>query len=175
MESSVGRRQCARTPTQELPRPVEQSRGDDGFSLIEVVIAIALMSILIVPIMVAVITAIEASSRSRSAAQVETMVVNAADRVNRAPKSCDYSVYARAAVVSQGWSSDLVAVDHAYYQPHSDGDGQVDLGQPGSWVWGPDACELDEPSELEVQIARITITSPDRTVTRTIEVVKSDV
>ena len=36
-------------------------------------------------------TTVAASATSRSAAQVETALVNAADRVNRAPKRCDYT------------------------------------------------------------------------------------
>jgi prepilin-type N-terminal cleavage/methylation domain-containing protein len=157
--------------------PARRPRRDDGgYTLIEIVITIALLAVVVVPILNAVITSVEASSRSRSAAQVETMVVNAADRVNRAPKVCDYYSYARAAVVSRGWDESSVSLfQQAYYQPSLSGPAQVDLSVAGDWVFGSSACRLDEPSELEVQLVRIQITSPDGKVSRTIEVVKSDV
>ena len=60
---------------------------DSGFSLVEIVIAIVLMATVVVAILNAVSTSVKASSVSRSAAQVETAVVNAADRVNRAPEA----------------------------------------------------------------------------------------
>lgn len=152
------------------------SSSDGGYTFVEIVITVALLAVVVVPILNAVVTSIEASSRGRSAAQVETMVVNAADRVNRAPKACDYYTYARAAVVSRGWDASTVTkFEQAYYEPTLSGPAQIDLSQPGGWVFGSSACRLDEPSELEVQLVRIQITSPDGKVSRTIEVVKSDV
>lgn len=153
-----------------------RSNRDRGVTFVELVVAVVLVGIVVIPILSAVRASIEASSRARSAAQVETMVVNAADRVNRATKSCNYASYARAAVVSQKWDEDrLLSVRHWYYRP-AEPAGVGDLGQAGQWIGGGDtACELDEPSELEVQKIEITVTSPDGTATRTIEVVKSDV
>lgn len=160
-----------------LAAPAGQLRPRDrGHTLVEIVITITLLAIVVVPILNAVYSSIEASSRSRSAAQVETLVVNAADRVNRAPKACDYYSYARAAVLSRGWDeSSVTGFEQAYYAPSMSDPAQVDLSQPGNWVFGSTACRLDEPSELEVQLVRIQISSPDGKVSRTIEVVKSDV
>jgi hypothetical protein len=153
-----------------------QSSNDGGYTFVEIVITITLLAVVVVPILNAVVTSIEASSRSRSAAQVETLVVNAADRVNRAPKACDYYNYARAAVVSRGWdASSVTKFEQAYYEPALSGPAEIDLAQAGHWVFGSSACRLDEPSELEVQLVRIQISSPDGKVSRTIEVVKSDV
>ena len=45
---------------------------------------ITLMAVVLVPIMSAVAASVKSSSQGRSAAQVETALVNAADRVNRA-------------------------------------------------------------------------------------------
>ncbi|WP_186795696.1 hypothetical protein, partial [Escherichia coli] len=47
----------------------------------------------------------------------------------------------------------------------------------GEMDWAPGACEgaLTDPPDLLVQKLRISVTSPDGNVTRTIEVVKSDV
>ena len=150
------------------------TRHDRGFSLVEVVIAIALVGMVVVPILRAVSTSIVASSTSRSAAQVETALVNAADRVNRAPVHCDYSVYAQAAVQTQ-WGPEAasrVTLTQYYYVPGAS------AAAAGAWVPGPagtPACEIGTPTDGIVQKVRIAITSPDNKVTRTIEVVKSDV
>ncbi len=147
-------------------------RRDRGFSLIEVVIAIALVGVVVLPILKAVATSIVASATSRSAAQVETALVNAADRVNRAPLHCDYHVYAQAAVQTQGWSADRVTLTQYYYVPGAT------AAAAGTWVAGPaatPACEIGTPTDGLVQKVRMSITSPDNKVTRTIEVVKSDV
>jgi hypothetical protein len=109
---------------------------------------------------------------SRSAAQVETAVVNAADRVNRAPKRCDYTIYAQAAVQTEGWEPDRATVTHEYYVPGSDATVQ------GTWqtgAAGAPGCPGPAPTDLLVQRVTISITSPDGKVRRNIEVVKSDV
>lgn len=152
----------------------EDVRPDRGFSLVEVIIAIGLIGMVIVPILQAVATSIVASSTSRSAAQVETALVNAADRVNRAPIHCDYSVYAQAAVQTQ-WgpeAADRVSLTQYYYVPGAT------ATQAGTWVEGDPlypACKIPTPTDGLVQKVRMSITSPDNKVTRTIEVVKSDV
>lgn len=152
--------------------PRDGARADAGISLIEIVIAIALMGTLVVAILNAVTTSITASSVSRDAAQVETVVVNTADRINRAPMRCDldgYTEYAVAAVRSQGWwtGEDEYAraaeVRHEFYNP--------DVA--GKWQEG--VCPADDFGKRIVQRVTVTITSPNRSVSRTIQVVKSDV
>lgn len=120
------------------------------------------------PILAAVRTAITASARSRSSAQIETVIVNAADRVNRAPKECDYLVYVQSAVRAQGWEPDRVT---GFKQEHFVPPALV--SDPGTWA--PGGCIADEPTDLLVQRVTMTITSPDGRVSRTIQVVKSDV
>lgn len=132
-------------------------------------IAVVLMAIMVVPILTAVSTTITASSRSRSAAQVETAVVNASDRVNRAPNSCDYGEYVRAAVQSQGWPGDSAEIVQEQYVP------PTVLSTAGTWEAGACPVGLSEPPDLLVQRVTITITSPDGKASRTIQVVKSDV
>jgi prepilin-type N-terminal cleavage/methylation domain-containing protein len=142
-------------------------RADRGFTFVEVVVTVALMAIVVAPILSAVGVAVRESSRSRSSAQVETAVVNAADRVNRAPKTCDYTVYVQAAVQSQGWSADRAVAYHERYVP------AATPNLPGTWVEG--ACEISAPTPLLVQRITITVISPDGSVRRSIQVVKSDV
>jgi prepilin-type N-terminal cleavage/methylation domain-containing protein len=142
-------------------------RRDAGFTLVEAVVAIALMSIVVVPVLGAVMASIEASSRGRSAAQIETVIVNAADRVNRAPTTCGYVEYVRAALGSQQWDPNLATVVEEHYVP------AAQPNQAGEWV--PGACVIDSPTELLVQRVTIRVSSPDGKVNRQIQVVKSDV
>lgn len=145
---------------------------DRGFSLVEVVITISLMGLITIPVMSAVMVSVRASATSRQAAQVETALVNAADRVNRAPVKCDYTVYAQAAVQTQGWAPSAVSLTQSYYVPGAT------AAATGTWAQGPGttpACAIATPTDGLVQKIRIVITSPDGQVTRSVEVVKSDV
>jgi prepilin-type N-terminal cleavage/methylation domain-containing protein len=167
---------CASSPATVSPmaeshgkraRSRRATRSDRGFTFVEVVVTVTLMAIVVAPILAAVSTAVRESSRSRSAAQVETTIVNAADRVNRAPKVCDYNVYVKAAVRAQQWDESRASIVEEHYVP------PADLSQQGQWV--PGACEIDTATDLLVQRITITIKSPDGKVSRTIQVVKSDV
>ena len=149
-----------------------RARHDRGFSIVEVVVTITLMAVVMVPILSAVATSVTASSQTRSAAQVETALVNAADRINRAPMKCSYAIYAEAAVQSQGWDKNRAVLTYAYYLP------QAAPGLPGTWETAIDgkACEIvDTTTEKLVQRVTISITSPDGDIHRVIEVVKSRV
>ena len=142
-----------------------------GFTLVEVVIALALMGTVAVASMSAVTTSIRTSSVSRSAAEVETALVNAADRVNRATKSCDYTIYAQAAVQTEGWPASAAVVTHEYYQPS---------GSPavaGQWLTGPAAAPACPGLEADLLVQKVTIriTNPNGNIARSIQVVKSDV
>jgi hypothetical protein len=141
--------------------------------LIEIVITIVLMGVVVGAVLNAVSTTVTASSVGRSAAQVETAVVNAADRVNRAPKRCDYTIYAQAAVQTQGWPASTASVTHEYYVPGPD------ARTAGTWQVGAAGSQgCPQPSlipDLLVQRVTISLTSPDGRVRRTIQVVKSDV
>jgi Tfp pilus assembly protein PilV len=145
---------------------------DRGFTLIELLITVVLLGTVIISILAAVQTNIVASSRSRSAARVESAIVNVADRINRAPKRCDYTIYANAAVQTEGWDTSTVSIE----QWHYDYDG-YDGGAITAADWQAGACEgsITDPPDLLVQKLRITVTAPDGTVSRSIELVKSDV
>src|SRR5262249_38733522 len=128
---------------------------------------IALMAIVIAPLLDSVITSIRASSSTGELSQLQIVLQNAADRVNRAPKGCDYSVYAEAAALSQGWQATQVSTVQEHYVP---GATSTD---PGSWA--ADACTGPTPTDLIVQLVTITVTSPSGKIQKSIEVVKSDV
>jgi len=140
---------------------------DRGFSLVEIVITVALMSIVIVPVVTAVISTIRTSTRNGVVAEVETVLQNAADRVNRAPKRCDYTLYVQAAAQSEGWDASSATLVQTYYVPGAT------PAQAGSWATG--ACPGSTPPDLLVQRVDITVVSPDGATRRSIEVIKSDV
>lgn len=157
-----------RAPTTGAP----VRRRDRGFTLIEIVITIVLVGTVTLAILDAVTTGIKASSVSRQAAQVETMIVNAADRVNRAEPGCDYTKYAVTAVGFQKWDASTVSVTNEYYVPGATS------ADAGIWATGTGlypGCPSSVRPDLLVQRVTITITSPDGDVRRTIQVVKSDV
>ena len=150
---------------------------DAGSTFVEIVITIALMSLLVVGILSAVITGVKSSATSRNAARVETAIVNAADRINRAPKRCNYSMFAQAAVLSEGWSASQATVRMQYWVPGATSalPGHWEPATPATWETGSGCGASTRPPELIVQKVLVTITSPNGAVTRQIEVVKSDV
>ena len=141
---------------------------DSGQSLTEVLVAITLMGIAMLPIMLAGIATIKASASSRTAARVETVLSNAADRVNRASAGCNYDVYVQAAAQAVGWTAAQASATYSYYVPAAS---PVSLG-----TWVASACPTGgvRPAGL-VQKVTITVTGPLGQPQRTIVMVKSDV
>lgn len=161
-------------PGDERPGRDEQAPAhqDRGASFVEIIITISLLGVVVAAILTATATGIRVSSLDRAAAQVETAIVNASDRLNRAPKRCDYTIYAQAAVQTQGWEPSTVSLVHEYYVPGPS------AGTEGTWTTGAPtspACPGPAPEDLLVQRITMSITSPNGDVTRSIQVVKSDV
>lgn len=94
--------------------------GDDGFSLVEVIIAIALMGSVILALINATFTSVKASSSARESAEIQTVLQNAADRVNRADPGCDYLLAVQAAALSKGWQASQATATYQYYVPGID-------------------------------------------------------
>lgn len=137
---------------------------DRGSSLIEILISLVLIGTVVVSMMAALRSSITASSLVFEAAQVETVLLNAGDRISRAPQRCEYEAYVDAAAVAEGWplSTTTVQVDLLV------GDGT----DPSDWQ--TQTCP-DDVSAFDVQRLTITATHPDGKITRTLTVVKSDV
>ena len=153
--------------TRDALLPLPPAPRDRGSTLTEVLVAIVLIGVAIVPIMMAGIVTIKASSSSRNAAKVETVLANAADRVNRANEGCDYTVYVQAAAQAAGWAPTQASATYSYYVP------AASPTTLGTWVAG--ACPGGSRPEGLVQLVTITVTGPNGQPTRTMEVVKSDV
>jgi Tfp pilus assembly protein PilV len=146
-------------------RPAQR---DEGFALPEILMTIVLMGTVLIAVMNAAIAGVRSSASTAYASQVETVLQNAADRVNRAPQSCTYSSFVRAAAQSVGWSGDLVSATYHWYEPGSAANIQGSWGGDGST-----ACDPADPGH-NVQLVSITVTSPDGQVTRQLKVVKDD-
>lgn len=156
----------------EARRGASAPNPDGGFTVAEILITVVLMGIVVAGILGAVMTAITASATSRSAARVETALVNAADRINRAGNDkCDYTVYAQASVMTE-WGPDagnLAQVTQLQLVPGSDASDDL------SWVpWPGCPSGTDAPAGIVRKVV-VTITSPGGGVRRSIDVVKSDV
>jgi type II secretory pathway pseudopilin PulG len=142
---------------------------DAGFSFVETVVTVVLLAMVIVPLMTSVVASIKVSTVSRSAAQAETAMINAADRINRANLGCDYTAYAQAAVQTEKWNPDRARVTTEYYDRQSN---EWILDPPGDPCPGaPGATVTDDL----VQRVTVVITTPDDQINRTIQVVKSNV
>lgn len=146
-------------------------RGDHGSTLVEIVIAITLLGVVVVPVLAGLAAATRASAAARAASNVETALINAVDRVNRsdaeANSLCDYFTYARAAVVTQGWTESEVSTVTEY----------LDL-TANAWVQGPPTAEGCPGGIYQtglIQRVTITVTDPSGRVSRTLQVVKSNV
>lgn len=132
---------------------------DTGSTFVEVVVTIVLIGVVVIPILAAVKSSIRASSTTESAAAVETLLVNAVDRVNRAPVTeCNLEPAVQAAVETYGWPASAASATHEYLQ--SDDSWSSDVGT--------------QPCYEQVRRITITITDPDSGLQRQIEVVKSD-
>lgn len=149
---------------------VEPPDRDGGFTFVETVLTIVLIGIVVVPVLAAVRGAVQISSTSKAAAEIQTVLINAADRVQRADGTvtCDFSTFAENAAVAAGWPADDVDVEQQY----------LDVAT-GTWMAGPaygEACPPGgDPQQRTASRITITATSPTGDLQRSIQVVKTDV
>lgn len=146
---------------------LDPARPDSGFSLVEIIITIVLMGTVLIAIMNASIGGIRASTAAGDVAQIETVLQNAADRVNRAPQKCDYSMYVQAAAQVAWGDPNLASATYKWYEPGAD------ATATGTWHTG--ASSVAGVCGKDVQLVTITVTSPNGKVTRSMQVVKSNV
>jgi hypothetical protein len=139
----------------------ERSSRDGGNTFIETVVAVTLSTIVILPLLAAVMASVRSSTTAYDAAKVETALIDVADQVTGLPFNC--GGYAPPAVgLPTGWgltvqTSHLVA-------------GAVTA--PALWN-STTPCDAD-PKSADLQLVTLTVTDPDLGITRTMEVVKTD-
>lgn len=145
-------------------RQTVRRRHDAGTTLTEILISIVLMGVLITAILAAVRTSIQASSIAYNGAKIETVLINASDRITRAPQLCDYENYVDAAALAEGWPDTALSVTVEKLVANT--------GAPSDWA--PQTCPADV-RPFDVQRLVVTATDPSAGITRTLTVVKSDV
>ena len=170
----------ARTEATDDDAASRRAVRDTGFSYIEIVVTIVLMGIVVLPILAAVRSSVRAASVSQAAAEVETVLINAADNVARASTTgstpsnnnwCNLTDEAQSAAVAQGWAASTIVVEHRYLLPDGNWSAAVTPLPMGDCL----AAWVTSPRTEPVLKVRIEVTSPDENVTRILEVVKSDV
>ncbi len=127
--------------------------GDSGYTLVEVVISVVLIGTVVLSILAAVQTGIMASSNGRRLAQIQTVVLNVADRVNRAPKGCGhmsggsyvpyYEQFVMPAVRLQwpDYTGEVTVTERRYVPPIALPN-EPTLQHSGTWVDG--GCSLND-------------------------------
>ena len=167
------------------------ARRDRGFTLTEVIVAMALMGTVIVVLLTAITVIIRASSTSDHAAKVEAMLTGAADRLTgwaylSCPEANDegYDAIVGAAADDVGWdSSQVVITSIRYWDPMSGAGGMGDQwAADGDWgatngLSSSSQCgeDVSLTTARTLQLVTIQATSPDGEIVRTIEVVKANV
>jgi type II secretory pathway pseudopilin PulG len=151
--------------TAEHPAISPARRIDQGSTLVEIIISITLMSIVVAAVLGAVQTSIRSSSVAFRAAEVETVLLNAGDKINRAPQLCNYDAYVDAAMpTDSGWNATQISVTVQKLVAHT--------GAASDWA--TQTCP-DPIEPFDVQRLTISVTDVRGEITRTLTVVKSDV
>lgn len=150
------------TTDSDVPR---RSRGDGGMTLVEILVTIVITGTLVAAVVSATFTVVAVSGRSFTAAEVETVLINASDRITRAPQLCDYEAYVDAAALAEKWDPSLISVVVERLVSNT---GNL------SSDWEPQTCPADV-APFDVQRLTITVTDPGGRITRDLTVVKSSV
>lgn len=157
------------TRIREPRRDHHAQRRDRGVTFIEILVTITLLGTVVIAVLAAAQASVRASRVSREASRVESALLTAAERIERAPRSdaayrCDLSgpVYAAAQLklgVSQAEAPLYATVTYQHLTA-------------GGWVDG--ACPGGSYQANLVQRITITMTSPNNGLERTLDVLKGD-
>lgn len=151
------------TTTGTESRRGSDARPDAGSTLLEIVVATVLLGTIVAALITAVLTMVRASSTVYEAAEVETVLLNAADQVERARQQCDYDTIVDAAALAEGWDVDRVEVTVELLVANTGNE---------STDWAPQDCST-AVRPFDVQRLTISATHPDQPITRSLQVVKS--
>ena len=163
-------------------RTDDARHADAGFSLVELIVAIALMGIATTSVLGGLWTATSASNITNDKAKVEAVIASAADRLTgwgylpcpAADAGGGYLPIVQAAAGTVGWPATTVTIlDIGYWSPTSD--------STGSWVaqngLGGTECNQAVGLSTARTLQRITlrVAAPDGRTVRQLQVVKNDV
>ena len=137
----------------------EKSSRDDGNTFIETVVAVTLATIVILPLLAAVMASVRSSTTAYDAAKVETALIDVADQVTALPFDC--AGYVGDVGLPTGWGL-TVQTEHL-----------VAGSVTSNAAWSLPACD-SLPATPDLQLVTVTVTDPDLGITRTMEVVKTD-
>lgn len=136
---------------------------DRGSSFVEIVAAVTVLALIAVPLLNGLMTSMRASQQRQVDAEMDTALIDVADRIDRSPHACDYRAVLDAAAVAQGWPTS--AIDATYeHRPR--------LTTGGLGTWQPGACATDT---VFAQRLTVTVRAPGSTRGTSIQIVKTDV
>lgn len=142
---------------------------DRGITFVEILVTITLLGTVVLGVLAATQASVRASRVSREAARVESALLTAAERIERAPRSdaayrCDLSgpVYAAAQLKLGVTAAQAPSYATVGYQHLAAG------------VWVDGACPDGSYLPNLVQRITVTMTSPNNGLQREIEVLKGD-
>ena len=139
---------------------------DAGATLTEILISIALLGTIVVAMSTAVLAMVRTSSTVFELAQVETVLLNASDLVERSEQQCNYDSALQGAADAAEWPTGSVTATVEILETNT--------GNPGGdWTLVVDCTEAVEA--FDVQRLVIRATHPTEEITRTLTVVKSNV
>ena len=168
--------------------PASEPRPDSGWSLPEIIVAIALMGTVVLAIMGGMWAVIRASSYNDDQAKVQAVLGSAADRIANfkyleCPEDADqyddynavsYARVGKAAVEAVGWSEDTIEiVNYEYWDPDLN-------GGAGGWsdsntVQGTECNPTVGLTTLKtMQKVTVRVTAPNSGYSQQIDIVKSD-
>jgi prepilin-type N-terminal cleavage/methylation domain-containing protein len=144
-----------------------RERGDDGVTLIEVLVAVTLLGLAATTVLVAFMTLSTTSSRHRDLADVQSVLASAGEivaapstaRVACANAPSSYQAAARTVRLPAAWTPSVVTVTAVQ-----------------SWdgtAFGP-CSTANESAGFNLQKISLSVTSPNQRVTQVLEVYKGD-
>ncbi len=164
-------------------------RGDGGFSLVEVTVAVVFLGMAGVLVLGGLFTIVRASQVTKDQAKVEAVLARAAEKIttwNYIPcplpaGSGSYLEAAQSAATAIGWPAGTVSVlGVTYLDPALLPAGPGNPGSPRPWAasnTAGGACDpsLSSTSARTVQKIVVRVTSPSGSYSRQLEVVKNNV